>query len=147
MSDSRINDQLRQAVTARASGCCEYCRSPLKYSPDPFAIEHIIPLSLGGATQLENLALSCLGCNGYKYNKVNAIDPSSGLVAPLFHPRKQRWNEHFVWNEDCTHVMGMSPTGRATIEALRLNRINLVNLRRILFETGEHPPDLTDPDH
>lgn len=140
MPDSRVSEQQRQTVIARAEGCCEYCLSQSKYSPDPFAIEHIFPRSLGGLTELDNLALACLGCNGFKYNKVEAIDPATEQVVPLFHPRKDSWMDHFTWNEACTHIVGLSPTGRATIEALRLNRLNLVNLRRILFGAGEHPP-------
>jgi 5-methylcytosine-specific restriction endonuclease McrA len=142
MPDSRISERQRRTVVERAGGCGEYCRSPLKYSPDPFATEHIVPRSLGGWTRLDNLALACLGCNGYKYNRVEFLDPSSEKIVPLFHPRKDRWSKQFAWNEACTHLIGLSPTGRATIEALRLNRPNLVNLRRVLFAAGEHPPEL-----
>ena len=140
MPDSRVTKGQRQAIIDRARGCCEYCLCQLKYSPDPFSTEHIVPQSLGGRTNLNNLALACLGCNGYKYNKIEAIDPGSDQVVPLFHPRKDQWAEHFAWNEGCTLVVGLSPTGRATIEALRINRSNLINLRRVLFAVGEHPP-------
>jgi hypothetical protein len=58
----------------------------------------------------------------------------------LYHPREQFWNEHFAWNEDCTLVLGLTPTGRVTVEKLQLNRPGLVNLRRILFTLNEHPP-------
>lgn len=37
-------------------------------------------------------------------------------------------------------IIGLTPTGRATVEALRLNRPEVVNLRRLLFAHGEHPP-------
>ena len=59
---------------------------------------------------------------------------------PLFHPRRQRWREHFAWTPDGATVVGLSPTGRATVEMLRLNREGLVNLRRVLFAAGAHPP-------
>ena len=59
---------------------------------------------------------------------------------PLFHPREQRWEEHFTWNSDFTLIIGLTPTGRATISALQLNRSGLVNLRRVLYAIGEHPP-------
>jgi hypothetical protein len=67
-------------------------------------------------------------------------DPATGRVAPLFHPRRQRWSDHFAWNEDATLIVGLSPIGRATVSSLHLNRPELVNLRRILAAAGEHPP-------
>ena len=69
-----------------------------------------------------------------------ASDPVSGLVTPLFHPRQQRWGEHFRWSEDFTEIIGFTPAGRATVAVLHLNRSGLVNMRRILYAAGEHPP-------
>lgn len=89
---------------------------------------------------MENLAFSCQGCNNHKYNKTEAEDPVTGITAPLFNPRKEFWNDHFSWNEDYAEIMGSTPTGRATVEALKLNRENLVALRKGLFLLGEHPP-------
>jgi hypothetical protein len=37
-------------------------------------------------------------------------------------------------------VRGRTARGRATVDALRLNRPELINLRRILLLVGEHPP-------
>jgi hypothetical protein len=59
---------------------------------------------------------------------------------PLYHPRQQHWHDHFAWNNDFTLIIGLTPTGRATIQALHLNRSELVNLRRVLYAMGEHPP-------
>jgi hypothetical protein len=59
---------------------------------------------------------------------------------PLYHPRQQRWQEHFAWNEDFTLIVGITPTGRTTVETLKLNREGLVNLRQVLYAMGEHPP-------
>jgi len=72
--------------------------------------------------------------------KTEGRDPVSGESAPLYHPRQQRWRDHFAWNDDFTLVIGLTPIGRATIEALQLNRDGVVNLRRILYAMGEHPP-------
>ena len=102
--------------------------------------EHIIPKSQGGKTTLENLALACQGCNNHKYNKTEGADPINGQVAPLYHPRKHRWNKHFAWNDDFTLIIGLTPIGRATVESLQLNREGLVNLRKVLYAMGEHPP-------
>jgi hypothetical protein len=86
-----------------------------------------------------NLAFSC-GCNSYKGDRTSARDPETGRRAALFHPRRQQWSRHFTWNEDLTLIIGRTATGRATIDALRLNRPELVNLRRALCVIGEHPP-------
>ncbi len=106
----------------------------------PFSAEHIEPRSRGGKTTLANLAWACQGCNNHKYNKSSARDPVTGELVRLFHPPQHRWAAHFAWNEDATLILGLSPSGRATVEALVLNRSGLVNLRRILFAVQEHPP-------
>lgn len=140
MSEPRPSAELTHAVRDRAFACCEYCRSQARFAPDPFSVEHILPKSRGGATELANLALSCQGCNSRKYTAGEAIDPVTGDLVPLFHPRLQTWAEHFAWNDDYTVVLGVTPTGRATVEKLMLNRSGLVNLRRILAAAGAHPP-------
>lgn len=141
MTEKSVTTKQKQAVIDRAQGCCEYCRSQARFSTQAFSIEHIIPRSQGGKTILDNLALSCQGCNNHKYTKIEGHDPVSGEIIPLFHPRLQRWSEHFRWNEDFTIIVGITPTGRATVEVLHLNREGLVNLRRILYIMGEHPPE------
>jgi HNH endonuclease len=136
-----ITVQQKKFITQRAQGCCEYCRSQLKFSPDPFSIEHIIPLSKGGSYNLENLALACQGCNGRKYNHTEAIDPINGQFVSLYHPRQQSWSNHFVWSDDFTEMIGISSIGRATIVRLQLNREGVVNLRGVLKVKNFHPPD------
>lgn len=95
-----------------------------------------------GKTVLDNLALACFGCNSHKATKVAGLDPQSGSTFPLFHPRQQRWSDHFTWNNKFTQVVGLTPTGRVTVLALHLNRAELVNLRQILHKVGLHPPDI-----
>jgi 5-methylcytosine-specific restriction endonuclease McrA len=99
-----------------------------------------MPVTLGGETTLDNLALACPGCNAHKYTRTEAPDPVDGAVVPLYNPRKQRWRDHFRWNEDFTRIVGLTPTGRATVSALQMNRPGVVNMRRALFAIGWHPP-------
>ena len=134
-----LSKRVRSTVFSRAQGCCEYCFSQHRFSPDPFSIEHILPKSKGGSNKLDNLALACQGCNNRKYTHVEGIDPVSGGVVDLYHPRQNRWVEHFRWNEDFSLIIGISPVGRATVEKLKLNRKGVVNLRKILFLNAEHP--------
>ena len=89
---------------------------------------------------MSNLAFACQGCNGHKYTSMQAPDPLDGKVVSLFHPRQDDWADHFTWSVDYTRVVGVTPAGRATVEKLRLNRVELVNLRRVLRAQGEHPP-------
>ena len=132
-SGARLSPRRKETVFQRANGCCEYCRSQARYSPDPFNVEHIAPLAAGGAAnRSDNLALSCQGCNNLKFTSVDALDPITDQTMPLFHPRRQRWDEHFAWRGDFSLVIGLTPTGRATVETLQLNRVGVVNLRRVL---------------
>jgi len=140
MSDPHISVRQKREVAQRAGGCCEYCRSQARFSPDPFSVDHIRPRSKGGSNDIANLALSCQGCNSRKYISTEARDPISGQTVALFHPHRDRWADHFTWNHDCTLMIGHTPTGRATIDRLDLNRSALVNLRRILRQAHEHPP-------
>jgi hypothetical protein len=140
MSEPQITAKLKAEVAQRANGCCEYCRSQAQFSPDPFSIEHIMPRSQGGTENSNNLALACQGCNNRKYTHIKVRDPINGELVPLYHPRNQLWEAHFVWNEDFAIVVGLTPTGRATIERLQLNREGVVNLRRVLRAINQHPP-------
>ena len=134
-------NEIRLAVIERANGCCEYCQSPHDFSSDDFAVEHIIAKAQGGSDNLDNLALSCQGCNNHKYIKIKARDPLTQQIVPLFHPRQDEWDDHFEWSLDFLEVLGRTPTGRATIQALQLNRDEVLRVRRVLIPAGEHPPD------
>lgn len=114
--------------------------SPANYATQRFSVEHVLPRGKGGETLYENLALSCQGCNNHKYDHVEAVDPVTGALAPLYNPRQDRWSDHFAWSADTLLLIGISPAGRATVAALHLNRPGVVNLRRLLVAFVEHPP-------
>jgi HNH endonuclease len=141
MSSEYIPVALKQLVFDRATGLCEYCRSQARFAIDPLVIDHIQPVSRGGKTVAENLALSCQTCNNYKYTKTEAPDPVTNQVVALFHPREMQSQDHFTWNEDVTQAIGITPIGRATISLLKTNRDSVVNMRRVLAIMGYHPPD------
>jgi hypothetical protein len=89
---------------------------------------------------MAELAWACGACNNHKYDKTNSHDPKTGRLVLLYNPRRQRWSRHFAWSEDFLLIHGRTGTGRATVLALQLNRLELVNLRRALAAVGEHPP-------
>jgi HNH endonuclease len=140
MPEPRVPARQREEVPRRARGCCEYCLSQEPYSPDPLSVEHIIPLAKGDTHDLDNLAWSCQGCNSRKYVSTEALDPVTGQRVPLYHPRRDRGSAHFAWDEDYAFVIGLTPTGRATVEKLQLNRSGVVNLRRVSSSMDIHPP-------
>jgi len=141
MPDRRLTAEQRQQVIERARGCCEYCRSQAAYyATQPFSVEHIVPRARGGTPSLDDLALACQGCNNHKYDKMEAPDPVSRALVPLYHPRQHPWKNRFAWSDDFTLIVGITPTGRATVDLLLLNREGVVNLRRLLYLHGEHPP-------
>jgi len=134
----------QRAVIERADGRCEYCQSMVDYTTETFTVEHVIPVSRGGSSELDNLAFSCSGCNGHKYNKTGALDPVDGKNVPLFNPRKQKWQTNFGWSDDYTQIIGLTPSGRATVETLQMNRLGLVNIRRLLYLIRKHPSKSND---
>jgi hypothetical protein len=63
---------------------------------------------------------------------LSGIDPNSGKVVPLFHPRRQLWDEHFGW--DGARLLAKTPAGRATMHLLQINRADAVAVRRLLIQ-------------
>ena len=140
MSRPRVPKELRDEVARQAHFCCEFCLSQQRVSSSPLCVEHIIPRVHGGADDLTNFGLACAGCNGSKGIALTGRDPATERFMRLYHPRRDRWREHFAWSDDSTLLIGLSPIGRATIERLRLNRSGVVELRIALLATGKHPP-------
>jgi len=135
-----ISPAIRRLVAERAQWLCEYCRTPEQFATQSFSLDHILPRAAGGATTLDNLAWSCLGCNAHKHTQTHADDPATSQRTALFNPRRLVWRDHFEWSTDFTRIIGRTACGRATIRALELNRSGLVNLRRVLGAANLHPP-------
>ena len=102
-------------------------------------IDHIIPQAVGGTTALDNLCLACIGCNSYKRDFQVGLDPITDEEALLFNPRQQQWDDHFQWSDSNLRLIGLTATGRATINRLRINRAEMVESRREWVDAGKHP--------
>jgi hypothetical protein len=84
--------------------------------------------------------MACGYCNLHKGERTTARDPLTEELVPLFNPRQQRWSDHFQWVDDGATILGLTPVGRATADALQLNRPLLVEARRLWVMVGWHPP-------
>ena len=117
------------AIAQRAAHRCEYCLAPEAVFNFRFEVEHIIRPGAGGTDADSNLALACRACNVSKSNHTRTADPDSGVVVEIFHPRQQRWKDHFRVNENGV-IVGKSPSGRATVACLQMNSPQQTTARR-----------------
>jgi hypothetical protein len=140
MSRTYVSEALRETVAKQAGYRCGYCLTAEAIVGMPMEIEHIIPEADGGQTVEENLWLACSLGNDHKGDRIAAVDPVSGQLVRLFDPRRQVWGEHFAWSAEGDRVLGQTPTGRATVLALNLNRPTLVRARQAWVQVGWHPP-------
>ena len=118
----------RKLVRDRAGDRCEYCR--LAQDDEPyyrFHVEHVVPRQHGGGDDPSNLALACHYCNLHKGPNLSGIDPEATLIVALFNPRQSTWAEHFEFRG--ASIVGLTPTGRATVRLLRMNDPARLQLR------------------
>lgn len=138
MSATHVPAALRREVHQRALGCCEYCLLCEEDAFFPHEPDHVIALKHGGRTEADNLALACLECNRHKGSDLSSIDPRTGDLTPLFHPRTQGWDEHFEVRDG--RIVGTTPVGRVTVALLRFNDPARIEARRELASQRRWPP-------
>lgn len=136
-----LSENLRQQLLEADGRRCSYCQTTEANSGQPMVVDHIVPQSRGGATEFENLCYSCRRCNEFKGASIEGEDPLTGELVPLFHPRQQTWDNHFVWDPSGLYIRGQTTVGRATIVALKMNNEIIVAARRRWVSVGWHPPD------
>lgn len=134
MSRTHVSSGLRRLVQERAKGFCEYCLIPEIATFASHEIDHIIAEKHGGLTEGNNLAYSCILCNKYKGTDLTSIYPNTGEIVPLYHPRQDRWLEHFSLIN--AEVIPLTAKGRATVRLLQLNRSERIEERKLLMEAG-----------
>jgi hypothetical protein len=135
-----LSDALRARIHQQAENRCGYCLMPAEFIYAPMQIDHIRPRAAGGTDDEANLWLSCPRCNGFKAAQVDGLDMRTGQRVALFNPRFQVWAEHFELARDQATIVGRTPCGRATVQALNLNFGPQVELRRWLVRYGVYPP-------
>jgi len=126
-----MDQATRELVARRAGGRCEYCMIPQEATPFfTFHIEHVVAKQhIGGTDDPNRLALACNRCNAYKGPNLSSVDPDSeeNEIVALFDPRKDAWNDHFMHRNG--EIVGLTPTGRATVHLLNMNAPNRVEIR------------------
>jgi len=132
--ESRIVASLREQVAQRAGRRCEYCLISEQQSFARHQVDHVIALKHGGESALDNLALCCSLCNRRKGSDLSSLDPATGQLVPLFHPRRDQWSEHFELGGG--EFIARTASARATIRLLRLNRPDRVKERELLVRSG-----------
>lgn len=130
-------ESLRRAVVVRAQARCEYCLYPEGKSAFAHQVDHIVSRKHGGGSTLENLALCCIFCNRYKGSDIAAIAARTGELVRLFHPRLDRWADHFRISGGT--IEPLTPEGEVTTRLLRFNQAERVVERVILQSTGQYP--------
>jgi HNH endonuclease len=134
---SYVSAALRQLVTRRARSRCEYC---LLHEGDAFfthEVDHIFAEKHGGTTIEHNLCLACADCNAFKGSDLTSLDPLTGLIEPLYHPRTDKWQEHFQLLETGV-IEPQTATGRVTVKLLRMNRLDVIDERARLIRLGSY---------
>jgi hypothetical protein len=137
-----VSGAIRREVETRAGDRCEYCGMHQSLQGAQFHVEHILPISSGGTSELQNLALACPGCNLRKSDRVVVFDDQTGTNVPLFNPRIDLWAEHFQWSGYA--LIAQTSMGRATIAALELNHSRRIKIRHAEKWFGLFPPLATD---
>ena len=131
---ARPNRALEVKVIRRARGRCEYCHFPVAASELPFHLDHIVAVKHRGPTTSANLAWACFSCNLYKGPNIAGLDPVTGKLTRLFHPRRDVWNEHFDW--DGLWLRGKTAVGRTSIAVLAINAADSIAVREALRDEG-----------
>ncbi len=134
----KIPKETRELVQRRAHGACEYCHLPQDASVLSHQVDHIIASQHHGSDDADNLCLCCIRCNLKKGPNLASIDPETGLVVILFHPRRHLWGDHFSLGQD-GRLHGLTPEGRATVQLMDMNDMTRVHLRSLLLRRGWRP--------
>jgi hypothetical protein len=135
--NSYISAEMKQAVLARAHGCCEYCL--IHYEDAFFAheVDHIVSVKHRGRAELINLAFCCFHCNRHKGTDIASIDLETGDIVQFFNPRTMRWDDHFQLNG--VVIEPKTAIGRVTEFILQFNTPDRIKNRQLYSSAGTYP--------
>ena len=139
MSVTYISAALRRLVRARADNLCEYC---LLHEDDTFfgcEVDHVISEKHAGRTEKDNLALACFVCNRNKGSDIGSLIPGSGRLVRFYHPRLDRWQDHFRLAPDGISIVTLTDVGEATARIFGFNSEERLLERQALQAAGRYP--------
>ncbi len=136
---SHVPARLRRLAVRRAGNRCEYCLLSQVGQEATFHIDHIVAEANGGKAVSENLAMACVSCSLRKEARQSGVDLETGKRVPLFHPRRDHWDEHFRLHG--VEVEGTTAIGRVTVAVLRLNRPSILVIRHEESLRERFPPN------
>jgi 5-methylcytosine-specific restriction endonuclease McrA len=148
---------VRQVARLRARDACEYCLHPMT---GQFEIDHIIPVALWsnyivgrldaaiqpiparrGPDHLDNFAWSCPFCNlGKRQHVTHRVGDE---ILRLYDPRHDTWSDHFRFLNNYLFIVGITPIGVATQQALGFNAGEIggpLGTRPDSIMAGHYPP-------
>ena len=133
---SYVSAALRRVVAARADALCEYCLIHEDDTVFGCEVDHVISEKHGGTTEADNLAYACAFCNRAK-GSIGSVLRRTGAYVRFFHPRLDRWTEHF--GLDGVTITALSDVGEVTRRILAFNTDERLLERQILREVGRYP--------
>jgi hypothetical protein len=133
-----ISRQRKKEVRERAGDCCEYCHFARNVAGISFHVDHVLAIKHGGSNDTDNLCFACYPCNSYKGSNIAAADLMTKRASFLFNPREHEWEKHFEIMPDA-RIVGRSPEGRTTVNVLRMNDEQRLQMRQMAIELGEYP--------
>jgi hypothetical protein len=123
-------------VAERAHHQCEYCHAPESIFNAVFEVEHITPVAGGGTDSEENLALVYRSCNSFKGNRSSYMDSETNKEERLYHPRQDRWEEHFFVSSESCEIVPLTAIGRVTAICLKVNSRAQLTARQFWVQLG-----------
>jgi HNH endonuclease len=100
-------------------------------------VDHIVSVKHGGVTEAENLAYTCQPCNRNKGSDLGSIYWPSGQLVRFFHPRLDRWADHFTLHGAI--IRPLTAIGEVTTRIWDFNSDERLQERHGLIEVGRYP--------
>jgi hypothetical protein len=132
-----LSQALRQRVAERAEHLCEYCLIHEHDTAFGCAIDHIISLKHGGTNEFENLAYACVFCNRFKGSDIGSIIWKTQTFVCFYHPRRDRWSDHFQLQDD--GLQPLTEIGQVTAKILGFNHDEQLLERQFLIAQQKYP--------
>lgn len=92
-----ISSKLRALVMIRDNSTCQMCGRNVRDDHIRVHIDHVVPLSWGGTTELDNLQVLCSDCNEGKKNYVESENPALMVEVNKATSTKERLRLYFEY--------------------------------------------------